>query len=122
MSICNYETLISNSERRAILLDETCAVPRISDLRHIFTSSRGKIEFDPTIEENQDDEVIRKISREAVKNVFNQYLNVDEYQEEIKILNNKTFFVSDEMSSDVYVKNKEICADKAVYTRKRIEI
>jgi len=172
MSICNYETLISNSERRAILMGEPSAVPRISDLRHIFTSSRGKIEFDPTIEENQDDEVLRTISREAVKKVFNQYLNVDEYQEEIKMLNNKTFLVSDEMPSDVYVKimsedkevskmvaalqnkmndipkekeimppmyaslieflleglhanrklNKDICADKTVYTRKRIEI
>ncbi|MDR4496884.1 MAG: sigma 54-interacting transcriptional regulator [Candidatus Scalindua sp.] len=172
MSICNYETLISNSERRAIQMGETCAVPRISDLRHIFTSSRGKIEFDPTIEENQDEEVLRTISREAVKKVFNQYLNVDEYQEEIKMLNNKTFLVSDEMPSDPYVKimsedkevskmvdalqnkmndipvekeimppmyaslieflleglhanrklNKDICANKTVYTRKRIEI
>ena len=67
MSICNYETLISNAERRAIKMNENGTVPRISDLRHVFASSRGKVELDSTLDDEQEDEILRKIIREAVK-------------------------------------------------------
>ena len=104
MSICNYEVLISNAERRAIKTGEAFAVPRISDLRYICSASRGKIELDPTIDDNQDEDVIRKITREAVLKIFNQYFTIDAYQEEIKMLSNRTYFVSDVIPSDDYLK------------------
>lgn len=104
MSIGNYEVLISNAERRAIKTGEAFAVPRISDLRHICTASRGKIELDPTIDENQDDDVIRKITREAVLKIFNQYFSIDAFQNEIKMLSDRTYLVSDSISSDEYLK------------------
>ena len=86
MSICNYETLISNAERRAIKMNENGTVPRISDLRHVFASSRGKVELDSTLDDEQEDEILRKIIREAVKKIFDQYFKIDVYQEEIKLL------------------------------------
>ncbi len=104
MSICNYEVLISNAERRAFKMGETFAVPRISDLRHICTASRGKIELDPTIDTDRDDDVIRKIAREAVLKVFNQYFTIEEYKEEIKELSKRSYIASDGISSDDYVK------------------
>lgn len=112
MSICNYETLISNAERRAIKMNENGTVPRISDLRHVFASSRGKIELDSTLDDEQEDEILRKIIREAVKKIFDQYFEIDVYQEEIKLLVDKTIYVSDEKPSDDYAtllnNNKEI--------------
>lgn len=105
MSICNYEILISNAERRAVRMGEKDVVPRISDLRHIYASSRGKVELDSTLDEEQEeDEVLQKITREAVKNIFGQYFKIDVYQEEIRLLNDKTIYVSDEIPSDKYVK------------------
>lgn len=112
MSICNYETLISNAERRAIKMNENGTVPRISDLRHVFASSRGKVELDSTLDDEQEDEILRKIIREAVKKIFDQYFKIDVYQEEIKLLIDKTIYVSDEKPSDDYAtlltNNKEI--------------
>ncbi|MFQ5964257.1 MAG: AAA family ATPase [Candidatus Scalinduaceae bacterium] len=112
MSICNYEILISNAERRAIRVGEKDAVPRISDLRHIFASSRGKVELDTTMDDEREDAILQKIIRKAVKNVFNQFFKIDMYQEEIKSLNDKTIYVSDEMPLAEYDKlmndNKEI--------------
>lgn len=103
MSICNYEILISNSERRAIRANESESVPRISDLKYINASSRGKIEIDQTLEDDSEEEILRKIIREAVKNVFGQYFKIEDYQEEIRALSNKTICVSDEMPSQEYV-------------------
>ncbi len=45
MSVANYENLISNAERRAILDGEAVTVARVSDLSQIVPSSRGKIEL-----------------------------------------------------------------------------
>lgn len=46
------------------------------------------------------------------KNVFNQYFKIEAHQEEIRLLNDKNIYVSDEMPSEEYVKllesNKEI--------------
>src|SRR3954470_10630613 len=42
MSIANYENMVSNAERRAVLLGEAVAVPRVSDLAYLAASTRGK--------------------------------------------------------------------------------
>ncbi|HET9869242.1 MAG TPA: magnesium chelatase, partial [bacterium] len=51
LSIANYETMVANARRRAYLLGEKEAVPRMSDLNYLYTSSSGKIELDPFREE-----------------------------------------------------------------------
>src|SRR5438093_5989936 len=45
-SIANYRTMIASARRRAAVLRERPAVPRISDLGHLASSSLGKLELD----------------------------------------------------------------------------
>ena len=71
MSIANYESLISNALRRALLLREDEAVPRMSDLPAILPSSNGKIELE-TIEEGKEGDIVAELTRQAVRKVFNQ--------------------------------------------------
>lgn len=88
LSIANYETMIANSRRRAIMLGETEIAPRMSDLNYLYTSSLGKIEMDPFREESLSDiQVITRIMDSAVRKVFMERFgqaNLDEMAEKIK--------------------------------------
>ena len=75
VSIANYETIISNAMRRAILQGEKQVSPRISDLPYIVASFAGKIELE-TFEEGRDAKVMEDISKKAVLNIFGGYFNV----------------------------------------------
>src|SRR5438093_11741350 len=45
MSIANVENLASNAVRRAARLGESLAVPRITDLAFLASSTAGRVEF-----------------------------------------------------------------------------
>ncbi len=45
-SLSNYRAMIGSARQRAIVLGESPAVPRISDLGHLISSSLGKLELD----------------------------------------------------------------------------
>ena len=45
-SIANYRTMVASARQRGVLLGERPAVPRISDLGHLYSSSLGKLELD----------------------------------------------------------------------------
>src|SRR5262249_24596677 len=45
-SIANYRTMVASARQRAVRLGERPAVPRISDLGHLYSSSLGKLELD----------------------------------------------------------------------------
>ncbi len=73
-SIANYRTLIASARRRAVLLKEPHAIPRISDLTHTVTSSLGKLELDMMSSHQMNEEhVIESIQLSAVKTVFDEY-------------------------------------------------
>lgn len=74
-SIANYETILSNAIRRAVKLGEKLAVPRISDLPYIHSSTSGKIELE-SFEETKEEKVIDDLIKKAVLNVFNRYYQV----------------------------------------------
>src|SRR5205807_8124305 len=46
VSICNYENIAANAVRRALRLNETDVVPRVSDLSSALASTSGKIELE----------------------------------------------------------------------------
>lgn len=93
MSIANLENLVSNAERRAVMLGESHCVARINDLDYLAASSRGKMELNMTEESGEEDKLLTRLMEEAVKNVFDQHFkprqfrNVVEYFENGETLN-----------------------------------
>ena len=77
MSIANFESVAANARRRAILLGEPYAVPRISDLFAIYAPSRGKIELEYSGETRDESEIVQLLIRRAVLETFNRYFKLD---------------------------------------------
>lgn len=77
----NYETLIANAERRAIVLGENEIVPRISDLHAVATSMLGKLEFEYTGEERSEQEAFERLVNRAVLSVFDQTFTPESLQD-----------------------------------------
>ncbi|SRR5579871_1610514 len=78
LSIANYETMVANARRRAVILGEAEAVPRMSDLNYLYTSSAGKIDLDPFREETVTEyQVFSKIMDKAVGQVFKETMEKD---------------------------------------------
>lgn len=77
-SSSNWRTMVANARRRAIQLGEAPAVPRISDLAHLYSSSAGKLELDLMGSHQMNEkQVLDSIIAEAVGAVFQEY--VDEH-------------------------------------------
>lgn len=77
-SIANYRTMVGSARQRAILLGETPAAPRISDLGHLYSSSLGKLELDLMGSHQMSErQVLDALIAEAIEVVFREY--VDEH-------------------------------------------
>ena len=74
MSVSNYENLLSNAERRGVVQGQSHVVARPSDLAHAAAGGRGKVEMSMTEEPGEEDGLLDRMTDEAVKNVFDQYL------------------------------------------------
>ncbi len=109
ISIGNYETIVSNAIRRAVILGEKLAVPRISDLPYILSSTGSKIELEG-FEEMREGKVIDDLTKKAVLAVFNRYYGVSELEALTdQFTEGFSVEVSDIMKSKSYVRNvKEI--------------
>ena len=70
-SVANYEAMLANALRRAIRLDETDVVPRVSDLPFVIPALQGKIELE-TVEDGKDQQIIERLIHGAVVAVFNR--------------------------------------------------
>ncbi len=75
-----YEALIANAVRRAIRVDETDVVPRMSDLPFVLPSLQGKVEFE-TMEDGREDKIVARLLAEAVKAVFERHARVMDLDE-----------------------------------------
>jgi magnesium chelatase subunit I len=75
-SIANYRTMVASARQRGVRLGERPAVPRISDLAHIYSSSLGKLELDMMGSHQMSErQVLEAIMAEAIKNVFEEYVD-----------------------------------------------
>ncbi len=75
-SIANYRTMVASARHRAIRLNENPAVPRISDLAHITSSSLGKLELDMMGSQQMSErQVLEAVTAEAIKTVFAEYVD-----------------------------------------------
>jgi magnesium chelatase subunit I len=74
-SIANYRTMIASARHRAARLGEKPAVPRISDLGHMYSSSMGKLELDMMgSQQMSEKQVLDAILAEAIRTVFEEYV------------------------------------------------
>jgi magnesium chelatase subunit I len=71
LSITAAELLASNAERRALLLGESEAVPRLSDLAAIDAAARGKVEL-AVADDTRDEELFEQLRGQAVKVIFEE--------------------------------------------------
>jgi magnesium chelatase subunit I len=74
-SIANYRTMVASARHRGVRLGERPAVPRISDLGHLYSSSLGKLELDMMGSQQMSErQVLDAIVAEAVRTVFEEYV------------------------------------------------
>jgi len=71
-SIANYETIIACAERRALLLGEKEAVPRLTDLPALRASMGGKMELEYAGSEKSENEILDSLGKRAVLSVFEE--------------------------------------------------
>jgi magnesium chelatase subunit I len=75
LSIANYRTMVASARQRAAVLGEHPAVPRMSDLGHLYASSLGKLELDMMGSHQMSErQVLEAILAEAVAAVFSEYV------------------------------------------------
>ncbi|MFA9478688.1 sigma 54-interacting transcriptional regulator [Phycisphaerales bacterium AB-hyl4] len=80
-SIACIENLVSSAERRGLITGEPRVVPRVCDLQHILASTRGKIELMLADDgDATEDKLVTSLVGEAVKAIFDQVADVDEYE------------------------------------------
>lgn len=105
-SIANLETVISNAERRALATGEARIVPRICDLNYLIASCRGKIEMTLAEEEGAEDKLVRSLTGEAVKAVYDRYDDADAHENIVEqFRGNLTFPAGDDLSAEEFVAN-----------------
>lgn len=84
-SIACLENMVSSAERRGILTGEQRVVPRVSDLQHVLSSTRGKIELmladEAGDEVAAEDKLVMSLLGEAVKAVFDRVADMDEFEQ-----------------------------------------
>lgn len=74
-SLSNYRAMVASARQRAIVLNEQPAVPRISDLGHLYSSSLGKLELDLMGSHQMSErQVLDALIAAAIKTVFEQYV------------------------------------------------
>ena len=78
LSIANFRTLIASARQRGVIYNEVPAVPRISDLGHLYSSSLGKLELDLMgTHQMSEKQVLDALVAQAIQVVFGKY--VDEH-------------------------------------------
>ncbi|MCZ2343200.1 MAG: hypothetical protein LC104_15610 [Bacteroidales bacterium] len=75
-SAANYRTMVVSARHRGVVLGEKPAVPRISDLGHLPTSSLGKLELDLMgSHQMSEKQVLEAIVADAIQVVFEEYVD-----------------------------------------------
>ena len=74
-SLANFRTLVASARQRGVMHGEKPAVPRISDLGHLYSSSLGKLELDLMgTHQMTEKQVLDAVTSEAIKVVFREYV------------------------------------------------
>jgi magnesium chelatase subunit I len=103
-SIANFRTMVASARQRGALLGEKPAVPRISDLGHLYSSSLGKLELDMMGSHQMSErQVLDAILAEAIRTVFEEYVDRHGLEEIAEIFSQGVKIeVGDMLPSDHY--------------------
>ena len=102
MTISNYDIALASAYKRAYVLKEKYAVPRMSDLAYMILTSMGKIEVE-TIMEKSEMEVLERLYKKTVKVIFDEYYKIHEFEPLLKLFREEfKFEVSDMKPSSEY--------------------
>jgi magnesium chelatase subunit I len=102
LGVANYETLTAAAARRAVRLGEDHAVPRVSDLPALVSSTSGKVELD-TLDEDGDQDLVARLARQAVLGVFRAHVDPAELAKTVASLDDGTTVdVGDDVPSADY--------------------
>ncbi|MEY2468241.1 MAG: magnesium chelatase subunit, partial [Actinomycetota bacterium] len=80
LTVANAETIVANALRRALILGESVAVPRVSDLDALASSTSGKIEIE-SMDDGRDEQVVEKLVRSAVLTVFKDRCPIEQLRD-----------------------------------------
>jgi magnesium chelatase subunit I len=76
LSLANYRTMVASARQRAAVLGEKPAVPRVSDLGHLYASSLGKLELDMMGSHQMSErQVLDAVLADAISTVFKEYVD-----------------------------------------------
>jgi magnesium chelatase subunit I len=78
VTINNFETIISNSEKRTVLNGDHEIVPRVSDLHALYASTAGKLELEFAGEDKKDADLLERLINRAVLKVFDHYVKLED--------------------------------------------
>ncbi|MEI6453067.1 MAG: sigma 54-interacting transcriptional regulator [Actinomycetes bacterium] len=79
LTIANYETVVANATRRALIQGEALVVPRVSDLAAVVASTQGKVEVE-AMEEGREAELIAALVAAAILTVYRRRVTLDDPQ------------------------------------------
>jgi len=112
VTINNFESVISNAEKRAVRTGDSEIVPRPSDLHALVASTAGKIELEYVGEDRRGEDLIDRLLNRAVLKVFDRWLKLEDLAPVI------TYFeqgggvaVSDMMPAEEYLEGERAIPD-----------
>ena len=108
LTIANYETLVANATRRALRNGESSAVPRVSDLQSLISSTQGKVEIE-SLEEGREEAVLSQIFNAAVLLVFRRRVHLADPQGVVGAFTEETVVhAGDDLASSEYAETLEL--------------
>ena len=120
-SIANLKTAVASARQRGVRLGERPAVPRISDLGHLYASSLGKLELDLMGSHQMSErQVLDAVIAEAIATVFEEYVEKHGLDEIAKVFGaGVKVEVGDMVPSAAY---EQIVADVPAVWEKAFEV
>jgi magnesium chelatase subunit I len=102
LGVANYETLAAAAARRGLRLGETEAVPRVSDLTALVSSTAGKVELDSL--DDAEEDIVGRLTRQAVLGVFREKVDPSELAKAVAELDDGSAIeIGDDLPASSYV-------------------
>jgi len=84
LTINNFESLLANAEKRAVRLEETEIVPRLTDIHAVLASTSGKIELEYVGEDKKPEDLVERLINRAIRKVFDTHLKLEDLTDVIR--------------------------------------